>query len=223
MTMKKIFYILLSAILIFVSCSSPSPEEQAKKLMEQLTMKNLVKPDSYEFVDMKFDSCFYGSQISPEVFQFVIELSQLYSDYNEFKRKSNIAEQHLAIYAPSPYGYDSAINKLQRKQYQEEFDKANRKKEDNKAKILQLYKDNTDLIKAFANGGGEFTGFFGVLQYRAETNGGYKRNGEDLYFFDKNITNVVAAYSGDEFQDLSILEDINYEFEAELAELFNQE
>lgn len=221
--MKKIFYILSAAMLFFVSCSSPSPEEQAKKIMEEFTKKNLVKPDSYEFVDVKFDSCFFGSQISPEVFQFVIELSQLYSDYNELKDKAQIAETHLAIYAPSPYGYDSALDKLQRKKYQEELDKANMKKEDNKVKILQLYKDNTNLIKAFANGGEEFTGFYGILQYRAETNGGDKRNNEALFFFDKNMTNVIDAYNGDEFRDLSILEDINYEFAAELADIFSQQ
>lgn len=191
--------------------------------MEQLTKNNLVKPDSYEFINMQFDSCFYGSQVSPEVFQFVIELGQLYNKYEEFKRLANSAESSLAIFAPSPYGYDSAFEKQQRKQYKEEFDKANRKKEDSKEKILQLYKKNAELLQAAAVGGGEFTGFYGVLQYRAETNGGYTRSGETLFFFDKDVTNVIAAYDGDELKDLSSLEDINYEFEAELTQLFSQE
>lgn len=223
--MKKILFILSFASILLASCSAPdpTPEEKAKNLMEQLTQNNLVKPDSYEFIDMKFDSCFYGSQVSPEVFQFVIELGKLYSKYEEFKRKADNAETNLAIFAPSPYGYDSAFEKQQRKQYKEEFDKANRKKEDSKEKILQLYKNNAELLQAVAVGGGEFTGFYGILQYRAETNGGYTRPGENLFFFDKTVTNVVAAYNGDELQDLSILEDINYEFEAELSQLFSQE
>lgn len=219
--MNKFFNILSISVLFFLSCSNPTPEEQAKKLMEQYAKNKLVKPDSYEFIDMKLDSCFYGSQVSPETFQFVLELGYLYNDYKRFKTKADGAETSLAIYSSSSFGYDSAFEKQKRKQYKEEFDKASKMKENYKEKILQLYKDNIDLLKAYANGGGEFTGYFGILQYRAETNGGTKRIGEDLFFFDKKITNVLSTYDGDDLRDLMILEDINYEFESDLAELFS--
>lgn len=217
--MKKFLFFIVTTAMTLASCSSPSPEQKAKKLMEEKTISSLVKPNSYEFVDMKFDSCFYGGNFSPEMFSFSIELSELYNKYRDYKEDADQAESMLTIYAPSYY--DSAHNKQQRRKYQEEFDLAVKKRDACKSKIIDLFANNKDLMLAAHQGGGEFTGFYGILDYKAETNGGMTRGGENLFFFDKEVSKVIGGYSAEDLTDIKNLEDFIYEFEDDLKDLYN--
>ena len=102
---------------------------------------------------------------------------------------------------------------------------AQRKAATTKEKILQLYKDNEKLFKTLKSGKHEFTGWAVVFGYRAETAGGLKTMGEDLYYLNKELTEITYRFSEEDMMDLQSeeLSDLQYEFENELKEVFGGE
>ena len=130
----------------------------------------------------------------------------------------------MTIYAPS-YGYQSAHDKQQQKKYKAEMEKAQRKAADTKAQIIQLYKDNKNLLVGMESGGNhEFIAWAVTFGYRAETAGGLKTMGGALYYLNKDMTEIIQRFTDDDMTDMQSedLQDIKYEFEDELKEIFGE-
>ena len=218
--MKKILFITTSFALL-ASCSVKTNEEKARELIEPQVKSSLIKPESYEFAQIQLDSCFSDDQRNPETIMFVLKLAKLWNKYKEYSSDAESAESSMTIYAPS-YGYQSAHDKQQQKKYKAEMEKARRKAADTKEQIIQLYRDNKKLFTAFQSGKHEFIGWMAVFGYRAETAGGMKTMGEGLFYLNKDLTEITNRFTEDDMRDMQSadLDDLKYEFEDELKDIF---
>ena len=104
------------------------------------------------------------------------------------------------------------------------MEKAKRKAAETKTKILQLYRDNKKLLMAFETGKHEFTGWMAAFDYRAETGGGMKTMGGALFFLNKDLTEITHHFTDDDMIDMQSadIDDLKYEFEEELKEIFEE-
>lgn len=231
--MKPFLFAILSLI-VLISCSIKTneeknsepidPQEKARELIEPEVKANLINPESYEFSQLKLDSCFSDSKYNADLMMFAIKASKLYEDYKEYKSDAEEAETFMSFYEPS-FGYRSAHSRQQEQKYKSEMEKALRKASAAKENILQLYKDNKQLLLNLKSGKHEFTGWVATFIYRAETAGGLKRMDEVLYFLNKDITEITNYITKEDLDDFQTedLEDIKYDFEEELKEIFETE
>ena len=193
-------------------------------MIEAQVKSSLIKPESYEFAQIQLDSCFSDSQQNPEVIAFAMKVAKLFNEYKDYTSDAERAESSMTIYAPS-YGYQSAHDKQQQKKYKAEMEKAQRKAADTKAQIIQLYKDNKNLLVGMESGGNhEFIAWAVTFGYRAETAGGLKTMGGALYYLNKDMTEIIQRFTDDDMTDMQSedLQDIKYEFEDELKEIFGE-
>lgn len=221
--MKKVLFVAIGFALL-TSCSVKTNEEKARELIESDVKANLIKPESYEFAQIKLDSCFSDSQYNPEALTFAMNVAKLYKEYKEYASDAERAESSMTIYAPS-FGYQDAHSKQQQKKYKAEMEKAQRKAADTKVQIIQLYKDNKDLIIGMESGGKhEFIAWAVTFGYRAETAGGLKTMGGALYYLNKDMTEIIQRFTDDDMKDMQSedLQDIKYEFEDDLKEIFGE-
>ena len=216
-------FLLAISFVLLASCSVKTNEEKARELIEPLVKSSLIKPESYEFAQMQLDSCFSDSQQNPEVILFAQKVAKLYKEYKEYASEAERAESSMTIYAPS-YGYQDTHSKQQQKKYKAEMEKAKHKAADAKEQIIQLYKDNKALFTAFQSGEHEFVGWMAVFGYRAETAGGMKTMGEGLFYLNKDLTEVTNRFTEEDMRDMQSadLDDLKYEFEDELKEIFGE-
>lgn len=218
--MKKFVFAVIGLALL-ASCSVKSSEEKARELIEPQIKASLIKPESYEFAKLQLDSCFSNSETRPEVFMFLIKTSKLYNEYKKNMSDAESAESSMSIYAPS-YGYQTEYDIVMQKKYKADLEKAQRKAATAKEKILDLYKSNKELIMNVQSPEGEFIGWTAAIAYRAETAGGLKIMSESLFFLNKDLTEITNSLTEDDMKDVNpdIFQEISYEFENELQELF---
>lgn len=218
--MKKVLLKTISLALL-VSCSVKTNEEKARELIEPQVKSSLIKPESYEFAQIQLDSCFSDSQHNPEAIVFALKVAKLFDEYKGYMSDAERAESSMTIYAPS-YGYQDAHSKQQQKKYKAEMEKAQRKAAAAKDQIIQLYRDNKKLFTAFQSGKHEFIGWMTVYGYRAETAGGMKTMGEGLFYLNKDLTEITNHFTEEDMRDMQSadLDDLKYEFEEELKDIF---
>lgn len=221
--MKKLIFTVI-AFALLTACSTKTNDEKARELIEPEVKANLIKPESYEFAQMRLDSCFSDSQQNPNVIAFALEVAKLFNEYNGYTSDAERAESSMTIYAPS-YGYQSAHDKQQQKKYKSEMVKAKRKAADTKEIIIQLYKGNKKMFEAFKSGKHEFIGWMAIFGYRAETAGGMKTMGEDLFYLNKDLTEITNRFTKEDMIEMESanLDDLKYEFEDELKDIFGDE
>ena len=221
----KISILALFCLILLASCSEKTNEEKARDLIEPQVKANLIKPESYEFAQMQLDSCFSDDMDrNPEIVVFALKVAKLYKEYKEYKENAEDAESSMTIFSPS-YGYQDAHEKQQYQKYKSEMELAQRKAATVKEKILQVYKDNEQLFSDLQSGKHEFTGWAVAFGYRAETAGGQKTMGVGIYILNRDLTEITHAFSEDDMMEMqsSGIEDIQYEFEDDLKEIFNKE
>lgn len=220
--MRKGLFAIISLVLL-ASCSVKTNEEKARELIEPEIKSHLIKPDSYEFAELQLDSCFSDdTHRNPEAIVFALKLAKLWNEYKKYSSDAERAESLMTIYAPS-FGYQDAHSKQQQKKYKAEMEKAKRKAADAKSNILQLYKDNKKLFKNINDGKHEFVGWMAAFGYRVETADGIKTMGHALYYINHDLTEVTHRFTDEDLIDMRTadLDDLNYEFEEELKDLFS--
>ena len=218
--MKKIFLLSISIVLM-ASCSVKTNEEKARELIEPQVKSNLIKPESYEFGMIKLDSCFSDSGHNPDIIAFGLKVAKLWKEYKEHTSDAERAESYMSIYTDT-YDYGSSHSKLQYEKYKAEVEKAQRKADYTKEKIIQMYKDNKKMFKDFQSGKHEFIGWAAAFGFRTETAGGMKTMGEVLFFLNKDLTEITHRFTEEDMEDVqsASVDDIPFEFEEELKEIF---
>ena len=75
-----------------------------------------------------------------------------------------------------------------------------------------------------SGGNHEFIAWAVTFGYRAETAGGLKTMGGALYYLNKDMTEIIQRFTDDDMTDMQSedLQDIKYEFEDELKEIFGE-
>jgi len=217
----KYIFTLVSLVLL-ASCSVKTNEEKARELIEPQVKANLIKPESYEFSQIQLDSCFSDNhERNADVIELALKVAKLYDEYKGYVSDAERAESSMTIYAPS-YGYQSAHSAQQQKKYKAEMERAQRKATAIKEQILQLYRDYKQFVMSFEYGKHEFTGWAASFGYRAETAGGMKIMGSDLFFLNKDLTEITHCFTEKDLIPLQSadLEDLKYDFEEELKEIF---
>ena len=222
-TMRKVLFITMF-LALFSSCSVKTNEEKARELIEPEVKANLIKPESYDFAQMQLDSIFSDSQQNPKIVSFVMKVAKLFNEYKDYTSDAEMAESSMTIFAPS-FGYQDAHSKQQQKKFKAEMEKAQRKAADAKDKIIQLYKDNKHLFDGPSSGKHEFIGWMVTFGYRAETAEGMKTMGEDIYFLNKDLTEITDRFTKEDMIEMESagLDDFKYEFEDELKDIFREE
>lgn len=214
--MKKVLFAI--SLVLLVSCSVKTNEEKARELIEPKVKANLIKPESYEFAQMQLDSCFSDSQQNPEAIAFALKVAKLFKTYKYYVSAAKSAESSMTFYAPSyRYSYQSAYFKQQYQVHKTEMGKAKRKAADTKENIIQLYKDNWNLIENLSSDKHEFIGWMCTFAYRAETIGGMKSIGEELFYLNQDLTEITYRFTKEDVIELESagLDDLKYEFENE--------
>lgn len=185
--MKKLLSFLF-VLFALISCGE-SPEKKAEALIADATKKTLFIPESYEQVDMKLDSAFLPYD-SPMLYDKVYDFSKRYFELQEYEDKAKYAKSsmanwqglHMSAYAENEY-------QESKKEYEEYVKKIDMIKK-------QLAILVTD-VKELLNRPRQFVGFKAVHRFRASTNAGQTVFGNYLYFFDKDLKEVVALYDVD--------------------------
>ena len=129
----------------------------------------------------------------------------------------------MSMYADTyRMGYDFGVQ--QYKQYKKERDQAMAKAESYKEEIMQLYKNNIEILNDLISKKHEFNGFMTILSYRAKNNAGNVVMDEILYFFDKDLTKIVARYDQNDLIGLQGFDfnDLKLDFEEELSSLMDK-
>lgn len=200
--MKKALFAITGFVLL-VSCIAETNEEKARDLIEPEVKAKLIIPESYEFAKIQLDSCFSDDSRGPEAIIFAQKAAKLYKKYKQYNSDVEYAGSKA------------------------EIEKAKRKAADVKYDIIQLYKENKPLLLNLNNGldKHEFTGWMATFDYRAETAGGTKAMGETLFFLNKDLTKITHCFDEEDLYDIQSadLDDIKYEFEKELEEVFESE
>ena len=90
--------------------------------------------------------------------------------------------------------------------------------------IMQLYKNNIEILNDLISKKHEFNGFMTILSYRAKNNAGNVVMDEILYFFDKDLTKIVARYDQNDLIGLQGFDfnDLKLDFEEELSSLMDK-
>lgn len=217
---KSLFTIFVLALL--VSCSVKTNEEKARELIEPELKANLINPESYEFAKLQLDSCYSDDvQRSPLIILFSLKAAKLYNEYKGYVEEVDNAKSAGDFYSSA----GSSLFKQQAAKNKANLEKAQRKADDAKQKILQLYKDNKPMFESFKKRKHELAGWAATLAYRAETAGGMKTMGTLLYFIDKDFTEIVACITEEDQELLHSADpnDLKYEFEDELKEIFEDD
>lgn len=221
--MRKVLF-AITCLALLASCSVKTNEEKARELIEPEVKANLIKPESYEFAQIQLDSCFSDSQHNPEAIVFALKVAKLFDEYKGYMSDAERAESSMTIYAPS-YGYQDAHSKQQQKKYKAEMEKAQRKATAAKDQIIQLYRDNKQLILSFESGKHDFVGWAVSFGYRAETAGGLKTMGGSLFYMNKDLTQITHRFTEEDMNLIQSagIDDLKYEFEDELKDIFGEE
>lgn len=221
--MKKYLFITISMVLM-ASCSVKTNEEKARELIVPDVKEHLIKPEKFEIAEFQLDSCFSDQPQNPDMIKLALKVNEIYNEYKEYKEEAQRAESYMSIYEDS-YGYQSAHSKLQEDKYRTEMEKAQRKASAAKDKILQLYKENKQLLVDYNSGKHEFIGWSAVFSFRTETAGGHDIMGGAMYSLNKDLTKIIHRLSEDDLKELQKrnLEDVNYEFEEEFKEIFGNQ
>lgn len=100
--MRKVVFAMICFSLL-VSCTMTN-EEKARELIEPEVTANLIKPDSYEFANMRLDSCFADCENNPEHLAFAVNIAKLCRTYKEHMSEVDEAKSKMSMYAGFP-GY----------------------------------------------------------------------------------------------------------------------
>lgn len=221
--MRKVLF-AITCLALLASCSVKTNEVKARELIEPEVKAILIKPESYEFAQIQLDSCFSDSQHNPEAIVFALKVAKLFDEYKGYMSDAERAESSMTIYAPS-YGYQDAHSKQQQKKYKAEMEKAQRKAAAAKDQIIQLYRDNKQLILSFESGKHDFVGWAVSFGYRAETAGGLKTMGGSLFYMNKDLTQITHRFTKEDMNLIQSagIDDLKYEFEDELKDVFGEE
>lgn len=95
--MRKLLFAIIS-LMVLTSCAKNN-EEKARELIEPEVKANLIRPESYDFVKMRLDSCFDDCENNPEYLAFALNAARLFKEYKEYMTEVEEAESKMAMYA----------------------------------------------------------------------------------------------------------------------------
>lgn len=213
--MRKLLFAIIS-LMVLTSCAKNN-EEKARELIEPEVKANLIRPDSYDFVSMRLDSCFADCENDPEYLAFALNAARLFKEYKKYTSEVEEAEGKMSINAGFS-GPQDAYPALQYKKYKAEMEKAQRKADAIREQILSACKAKQSQLLA-SPPRHEFIGWMAIITYRVETAGGIKTMSESTYFLNNDLTQITAHLSREDLEELQSanISDFAEEFGEEMS------
>lgn len=152
--MKKLQLLFCAVALIFTSCTL-SNEDKAEKLVSDCIKDYLTYPESYEAISTRVDSSRINVSKIEEVLETTKEVAELYSKIESIKRKMDLAQSTMEIYAPTQYYYSERSRgeynraKQEVEEYKSDLGRLNPKLND---KIADLRNATEDIYDDEVNG-----------------------------------------------------------------------
>ena len=190
---------------MLVACSQ-SKEHRAEALIKENLKKSLFKPDTYKPVETKVDSAF-APYDDYTFFEELIKLGQLNHDYEELKKKAKHAKSSMAIFSD----YQSPFGKNQYQEYKKEYEEAIDKIE----KLDTKGRKQSEKVAAMLQGERKFIGYKAVHNYRADNNSGNTLIGNTIFFFDKEVSQVIYSLEVNEYNQI---QEVITQFKEQLEE-----
>lgn len=205
-------------IALFVSCGK-SPEEKVNVLITESIKKSLYHPDTYSPVETVVDSAFLPFD-APEFYDKTLQLCKLGMVIDKYDKEAKRKKDDIEFHRDMLNIMYSHSSKESLNQAQEDYDNAisQKTKAENNAKKL------AEELKAMIDEEQKFIGFKARHRYRANNNAGQTVFGKTEFLFDKDMTEIIAAYDMDDEEYMAvqllykqmlgedtIIEDINFE------------
>lgn len=200
-TIMKKFFILPAVVSTLLSCNI-SQEDKANQLINDCMKKTVIIADSYEPVETKMDSAFTPYD-EPKFIEAAADLAKCGVKMNQIEEEIEEATSSMSTFADL---YGSTFSKYEYNKYKGKLKQA----QSEKNSLMQKIQSTTSKIKKMLKTKPTFIGYKAVHSYRAKNNAGQVTFGHDLFFFDKDIKNVVAQYDMDSEEYQACQEVINY-------------
>ncbi len=210
--MRKVFF-AITCLVLMASCTRTN-EEKARELIEPEVKATLIRPDSYEFANIRLDSCFADSENNPEYLAFALNAARLFKEYKKYMSEVEEAEGKMSINAGFS-GPQDAYPARQYRRYKAEMEKAQRRADAIREQILSLSSAIKSQLLA-SPPRHEFIGWMAIIIYRVESAGGIKTIIESTFFLNNDLTEITGHLSR---QDLDELQSVNIsDFEEEFGD-----
>lgn len=190
--MNKLFLIIIIAL--FLS-SCESREERIQKAVSQELKGVLYDFESYEPIKTQIDSAFSSPYIDLEVKYLMFEYAKCAEELEQTLDDLSSIEysDELELYSSD---YSSILEKgtdLKRKGAKNRIENAQKKL---KSAIRDLYAQ----IQKVKDEKKEFVGWFVTQRYKCKTGGGYPAFGDDIFVFNKDMTECICHMSAEEYE-----------------------
>lgn len=180
--MKNVIIMALTAIFILSGCKSK--EEKALEAIKNEMFKTLYDFESYQPIETKIDSAFLSAYTDSIIIKHGYILNELLKEANEALSEIKEANRSIEIWSDSYSSYG-------REQYYEAKSKAEQGLE-NANLYIEIMNTQSDTIKQLAqNIKPEFYGWKVTHKFRCKTKGGNSTIGNYIYYFDKNVKNII--------------------------------
>ena len=181
--MRKIAIAIFAVSGLFVSCQT-SIEDKAADLIKESVCKSLYQPESYESVEIQLDSAFAPYDL-PEFYDAWLKIPEIYKDYtsaeNQVEAKKSILSIYSGSYLSRSNNYESA---------KEAYEKALQSLELETKRFQKAFKKIGTIVEKDS----VFVGYKAQHKYRAKDDSGKPFFGEELFFFNKEMNQIVAKY-----------------------------
>ena len=199
--MKKFCLIFISIILL---SSCENRDKKIQNAVSQELRGVLCDFESYEPIKTKVDSAFFSPYIDPEVKDLMYSMVKAMHQLEEAKREYNYALSSIAFWE---IPYSSNYSRQQIKEAISKRDAAKLNIVNNQANLISLIKALYTRIKEDETSENIFSGWFVTQRYRYKTEGGSPSFGDDVFVFNKDITECVFYMSFEDYEALISLVD----------------
>lgn len=185
--MKKILLGIISLIAL-ASCGG-SLEDKANALIRKDMEKNLYHVETYDPAETLVDSAFTPFD-DPVFYDKTLELYNLNMAINQYDEEMKRKKSSMLIYGSYQ---DFALNRNIYQEAKADYEKNAENKRKKESKARKLAKE----LKAMLESEQQFIGFRAQHSFRAENNAGQTVFGHREYLFDKDMSEIIAAYDMD--------------------------
>ena len=192
--MNKLF-LIVGMLFLLISCESR--EDKIQKAVSQELKGVVYDFERYEPVKTQIDSAFFSPYIDPEIKSLMMALAKPAKELETAKRDYNNALSSIAF-----WDCGSAYSRQQRKEAISKRDAAKNKIKNIQTQLKSAIKNLYTQVHKDETKDNEFIGWFVTQRYKCKTGGGYPAFGDDVFVFNKNMTECTFHMKTEEFEEL---------------------
>lgn len=194
----KNFILIFISIILLASCENR--DDKIQNAVSQELKGVLYDFESYEPIKTKVDSAFSSPYIDPEVKSLMYSMVKPMQELEQAKEDYNDALSSVALW---DMPYSSNYSRQQREEAIAKRDAAKLNIENIQAQLITVIKALYTCIKEDETNKDNFIGWFVTQRYRCKTVGGYPSFGDDVFVFNKDITECIFYMPCEEYETLS--------------------